>query len=415
MNTSKENLALIKRGTVEILPEKELLLKLEKSKKTKRPLVVKAGFDPTAPDLHLGHLVLLRKMKQWQDLGHDLYFLIGDFTAMIGDPSGRSKTRKTLSKEDVEKNASSYKEQVFRILDPKKTKIVFNSKWTQDLSFAKVLDLTSHYSVARLLERDDFSKRYKNGQSISLIEFMYPIIQGYDSVVLKADIELGGNDQKFNLLVGRELQTSHGLEPQVIITLPLLVGLDGQRKMSKSYGNTIAFADTPYEIFAKTMSISDELMWEYFLLLTNILEEKIESMKQDPMKAKKLLGKQLVNDLYPSKKELGEEMCLLWEKEKQSHGKNEFVLPPSVLECHFSLEEAKKHSNLLVNFIVLSGIEKSKSAVRRLIQSGAIKLTKENQNSGIQSINNIEYTLEGPEKYILKLGKKKYLKINLGN
>ncbi|HPK44474.1 MAG TPA: tyrosine--tRNA ligase, partial [Spirochaetota bacterium] len=257
----KNDIELLKRGVEEIIPMDEFEKKIEHSEKENKPLIIKAGFDPTAPDIHLGHTVLLRKMRHFQKMGHTVIFLIGDFTAMIGDPSGKSQTRKRLTREEVLKNAETYKKQVFKILDPEKTIIDFNSRWCMPMTFADVLDLASRYNVARMLERDDFAKRYKEGIPISILEFLYPLIQGYDSVALKADIELGGTDQKFNLLVGRDLQREYGQEPQVILTLPLLVGLDGQQKMSKSLNNYIGIDEDPQQIFGKVMSISDELMF----------------------------------------------------------------------------------------------------------------------------------------------------------
>jgi tyrosyl-tRNA synthetase len=264
MADSGEALELIRRGTVEILLTDGLRKKLA----TGRPLRVKAGFDPTAPDLHLGHTVLINKLRQFQELGHQILFLIGDFTGMIGDPTGKSATRPPLSQDEIEANAATYRDQVFKILDPDSTEVVFNSSWMKELGAAGLVRLAAQHTVARMLERDDFSKRYQSGQSIAVHEFLYPLIQGYDSVALGADVELGGTDQKFNLLVGRQLQEAYGQEPQVVITLPILEGLDGTQKMSKSLGNYIAIADPPEEMFGKVMSISDELMWRYFELLS---------------------------------------------------------------------------------------------------------------------------------------------------
>jgi tyrosyl-tRNA synthetase len=264
VETVESSLALIRRGTEEILIEDALRKKLQSG----RPLRVKAGFDPTAPDLHLGHTVLINKLRQFQDLGHHVLFLIGDFTGMIGDPTGKSATRKPLSREDIAVNAATYQEQVFRILDPQRTEVVFNSQWMDGLGAAGLVQVAARHTVARMLERDDFSKRYRGGQSIAIHEFLYPLIQGYDSVALRADVELGGTDQKFNLLVGRQLQESYGQEPQVVITLPLLEGLDGVQKMSKSLGNYIGITDPPDDMFGKLMSVSDELMWRYFELLS---------------------------------------------------------------------------------------------------------------------------------------------------
>ncbi|MCK8517169.1 tyrosine--tRNA ligase [Methylonatrum kenyense] len=262
--TSHDLLAELRRGTDEILVEEELLERL----KLDRPLRIKAGFDPTAPDLHLGHTVLINKLRQFQDLGHEVYFLIGDFTGMIGDPTGKNVTRKPLTREAVAENARTYKEQVFRILDPAKTRVVFNSDWMGQFGAADLIQLASRHTVARMLERDDFHKRYAANQSIAIHEFLYPLIQGYDSVELKADVELGGTDQKFNLLVGRQLQHSYGQPPQVVMTVPILEGLDGVQKMSKSLGNYIGIQEPPDEMFGKVMSVSDDLMWRYFELLS---------------------------------------------------------------------------------------------------------------------------------------------------
>ena len=264
MTQAAEQLAELVRGADEVLPEDGLAEKLKQD----RPLVVKAGFDPTAPDLHVGHTVLINKMRQFQVLGHDVVFLIGDFTGMIGDPSGKNATRPPLSSEEIAANAETYASQIFKILDPDKTRIDFNSRWMNEMGAAGVIKLAARHTVARMLERDDFSKRYKSGQPISIHEFLYPLVQGYDSVALKADVELGGTDQKFNLLVGRQLQQDYGQEPQVVITTPLLEGLDGVQKMSKSLDNYIGITDAPGEMFGKVMSISDELMWRYFELLS---------------------------------------------------------------------------------------------------------------------------------------------------
>jgi tyrosyl-tRNA synthetase len=275
--TIDETLAIIQRGADEILPLEELKKKLEKNK----PLRVKLGMDPTAPDLHLGHTVVINKMKQLQDLGHEIIFLIGDFTGMIGDPTGKNVTRKPLTKADVLENAKSYEDQVFKILDKDKTRIAFNSEWMGKMSSAEMISLASKQTVARMLERDDFSKRYKGGQAISIHEFLYPLVQGYDSVALRADIELGGSDQKFNLLVGRELQKQADMEPQVILTMPILEGLDGVQKMSKSLGNYIGIDEDPDSMFGKIMSISDDLMWRYLELLSFESLETIESWKKE--------------------------------------------------------------------------------------------------------------------------------------
>jgi tyrosyl-tRNA synthetase len=287
----EEQLRIIERGTEEIISEAELISKLKRSKREGRPLMIKAGFDPTAPDLHLGHCVLLRKLRQFQNLGHTVLFLIGDFTAMIGDPSGRSETRPPLTKEEVVENAGTYERQVFRILDREKTKVMFNSSWLGMMSGEEMLRLSALETVARMLERDDFSKRYKSGVSISINEFMYPLIQAYDSVNMRSDVEFGGTDQKFNILLGRSVQKHYEMEPQVAILLPILEGLDGVKKMSKSLNNYIAVEDTPVDMYGKIMSIPDELMWRYYELLTDRLEKEIEALKKGhPMDAKKTLA-----------------------------------------------------------------------------------------------------------------------------
>lgn len=276
METIESSLALIRRGTEEILLEEPLRKKLERG----QPLRVKAGFDPTAPDLHLGHTVLINKLRQFQELGHHILFLIGDFTGMIGDPTGKSVTRKPLSREEIEANAATYQDQVFHILDPERTEVVFNSHWMEPLGATGLIQLAARHTVARMLERDDFGKRYRGGQPIAVHEFLYPLIQGYDSVALRADVELGGTDQKFNLLVGRQLQESYGQEPQVVITLPILEGLDGVQKMSKSLGNYIGITDPPDDMFGKIMSVSDELMWRYLELLSTRPMSEIDSWRE---------------------------------------------------------------------------------------------------------------------------------------
>ncbi len=276
MLSAEEQLSELKRGVSEILLESELLTKLKRGK----PLKIKAGFDPTAPDLHLGHTVLINKMRRFQDFGHDVIFLIGDFTGLIGDPSGRNATRPPLTPEDVQANAKTYQDQIFKILDPAKTKVDFNSRWMSQLGSAGMIQLAAKSTVARMLERDDFSKRYKGGQPIAIHEFLYPLVQGYDSVALQADVELGGTDQKFNLLMGRQLQEAFGQEPQVVLTMPLLEGLDGVNKMSKSLGNYIGVNEDPDGMFGKLMSISDDLMWRYFDLLSFRPNAELASLRQ---------------------------------------------------------------------------------------------------------------------------------------
>ena len=301
----QQQLEYLRKGTVEIIREEELQQKLLDSRKSKRPLRIKAGFDPTAPDLHLGHTVLLRKLKHFQDLGHTVIFLIGDFTGMIGDPSGRSATRPVLTPEEVAANAETYKSQVFKILDPEKTRVEFNSKWLAQLSSADLTRPCSHYTVARLLERDDFSNRYKKGVPISIHELLYPLFQGYDSVALEADAELGGTDQKFNLLVGRDLQREYGQASQIVMTMPILEGTDGVQKMSKSLGNFIGLTEPPAEMFGKVMSISDEMMYRYYELLTDLSLTEITAMRQKadsgnvhPMELKIDLARRIVSDFH---------------------------------------------------------------------------------------------------------------------
>jgi tyrosyl-tRNA synthetase len=295
-----EQLTYIKKGSAEIVKEPELREKLEKSRASGKPLRVKAGFDPTAPDLHLGHTVLLRKLKHFQDLGHTVIFLIGDFTGMIGDPTGRSATRPPLSSEELMKNAKTYMEQVFKILSPRTTEVRFNNEWFEKMKPAEWIKLAAKTTVSQMLEREDFHKRFRDEKPIALHELLYPLAQGYDSVMLKADVELGGTDQKFNLLIGRELQRAYGQESQVVLTMPILEGLDGVQKMSKSYGNAIGIKEAPLEIYGKLMSISDEMMWRYYELLTDVQVAEIERMKREahPMQAKKDLAARIVRDFH---------------------------------------------------------------------------------------------------------------------
>src|SRR5437868_2397187 len=296
----EEQLEYIRKGAVEIIRDEEMVAKLKKAQKIGKPLRVKAGFDPTAPDIHLGHTVLIRKMKHFQDLGHTAIFLIGDFTGLIGDPSGRSATRKQLTKEEVLANAETYKQQIFKILNAETTVIDFNSRWMSTLGSEGFVRLASRYTVAQIIEREDFTNRMKNQQPIAMHELLYPLVQGYDSVALEADVELGGTDQKFNLLVGRELQRAYGQESQVVLTTPILEGLDGVQKMSKSLGNAIGIHEPPLEMYGKVMSISDEMMWRYYELLTDVQVAEISKMKQEvhPMAAKKELARQIVADFH---------------------------------------------------------------------------------------------------------------------
>jgi tyrosyl-tRNA synthetase len=317
-----EQLAYLKKGSAEIIRESELREKLEQSLKTGKPLIVKAGFDPTAPDLHLGHTVLIRKLKHFQDLGHTVVFLIGDFTGLIGDPTGRSATRKPLTREEIDQNAETYKAQVFKILDPEKTVIDFNSRWFSKFTAEDFIRLAAKYTVSQILERDDFHKRFHDEKPIAIHELLYPLAQGYDSVALNADVELGGTDQKFNLLVGRELQRSYGQPSQVVLTTPIIEGLDGVQKMSKSLGNAIGIAEAPQEMYGKLMSISDVLMWRYYEFLTDMSLPEIDALKHQcatgeahPMKVKQDLAKRIVTDFHSS--EAAEQAAENWAKQFQ--------------------------------------------------------------------------------------------------
>ncbi|MGA7826314.1 MAG: tyrosine--tRNA ligase [Geobacteraceae bacterium] len=396
-----EQLEIISRGAVEILLEKELVEKLEKSKKTGVPLRVKAGFDPTAPDLHFGHTVLLQKLRQFQQLGHEIYFLIGDFTGMIGDPTGKSETRKALTREDVLRNAETYKEQVFKVLDPEKTKVVFNSEWLSPLQASDLIALAAKYTVARMLERDDFQKRFAGQQPISIHEFLYPLIQGYDSVALKADIELGGTDQKFNLLVGRELQREWGQAPQTVITMPLLEGLDGINKMSKSLGNYIGINETPDDIFGKIMSISDELMVRYYELLSDLPLDKLQRLKDGlrdgsvhPMAAKKALGKELVGRYHGSvAATAAEENFVLRFRDNQVPED----MPEVALQCEAG-------TILLCKALAEAGLVKSNSEGRRSILQGGVKV-----NSDKVSDESCELC-KGNE-YVVQVGKRRFARL----
>src|SRR3989338_6097397 len=383
----KKQLEIIKRGTVEIISEKELVSKLEK----KRLLVIKAGFDPSAPDLHLGHTVLLRKLKHFQNLGHKVVFLIGDFTGMIGDPTGRSEIRKRLTESEVSENAKTYKEQVFKILDEKKTEVVFNSAWLNKMTLKDTLELMAHTTVSQVLARADFSERYKSGKDISLLEFMYPLLQAYDSVELKADIELGGTDQKFNLLMGRELQKDFGQESQVVIMTPLLVGLDGVNKMSKSLGNHIGINEKPEEMFGKIMSISDELMLQYYELLTD--ENLDEVRKLHPMEAKKNLAGEIVRQYHG--REARESALRDFENKFQKRD------PFTELKI-----EEKPFLPNLCDFLVQDKILPSKGEYRRLIEQGAIEV------NGAR-VKEADFKLEPSKEYCIKVGKKRFLKVIL--
>lgn len=398
MVTAKEALALIKRGSEEILLEEELLQRLE----TGKPLRVKAGFDPTAPDLHLGHTVLINKLRQFQQLGHEVIFLIGDFTGMIGDPSGKSATRKPLTREEVLENARTYQDQIFKILDPERTRVVFNSEWMGKLSAAELIQLAGRYTVARMLERDDFHKRYTNNQPIAIHEFLYPLIQGYDSVVLKADVELGGTDQKFNLLVGRELQKQMGKRPQVVLTMPLLEGTDGVQKMSKSLGNYIGIQEPPNEMFGKLMSISDELMWRYYDLLSFRSNEEIERLKREvaeganPRDAKLALAEEIVSRFHgPSAGPAARE---------------EFIarFQKGALPEDMSLVELQSGADGLpiANVLRDAGLTPSTSEALRMIRQGAVRIDGER-------IEATDLRLPADSDHVLQVGKRRFARVRI--
>ncbi|MFB3114925.1 MAG: tyrosine--tRNA ligase [Nitrospirales bacterium] len=398
-------LNLIRRGTVEIIQETELETRLTASLKEGRPLRIKAGFDPTAPDLHLGHTVLIQKLRHFQELGHEVIFLIGDFTGMIGDPTGVSETRNALTKDQVRANAKTYEQQIFKTLDPDKTRIEFNSRWMEKMGAEELVELCSHYSVARMLERDDFSKRYRDQKPISVHEFLYPLVQGYDSVALKADVELGGTDQKFNLLVGRDLQRAYGQTPQVVITMPLLEGTDGVRKMSKSFGNYIALEDQPGDMFGKVMSISDELMLRYYELLTSDNLEAVK--KQHPMEAKIALAQHIVSRYH------GVEGAQHGKEEfQQKFRKREFPDEPdaTVILKKADFADPATPSMGLVDLIMRTSLTPSKGETRRLITQGAVVINKERY----QDVNAVIELQDGND-YQMKIGKRKYalVKVNL--
>ncbi len=398
----EKQLEIIKEGCAEIIPEAELLQKLKK----KKQLRVKWGADPSAPDIHLGHTVVIRKLKAFQDLGHKVIFIIGDFTGMIGDPSGKSATRPALSREEVEKNARTYKEQVFKILDPKKTEIVYNSKWLSKLTLENIINLAAKYTVARMLERDDFIKRYTEQKPISIHEFLYPLIQGYDSVMVKADVEIGGTDQKFNLLVGRELQREFNEEPQVVMTMPLLEGLDGVQKMSKSLNNYIGVTDTPKDIFGKTMSIPDSLMMKYYALLTGLpkyetdkISEGLKNNILHPKDVKKRLAKILVSAFY------GNDQADKAEREFESVFK-EGGLPDNIPEVSVPPNVYEGDQVNIPKLLVSSGATISNSEGIRLIKQGGVFI------SGKPVLDTIwNGDIDGK---ILKVGKRKFYKIIKG-
>ncbi|MEZ2746749.1 tyrosine--tRNA ligase [Halopseudomonas bauzanensis] len=396
MKPVDEQLALIKRGADEILVEAELRTKLERG----TPLRVKAGFDPTAPDLHLGHTVLINKLRQFQELGHEVLFLIGDFTGMIGDPSGKNSTRPPLTREQVLANAETYKEQVFKILDPQRTQVVFNSEWMDKFSAAEMIQLAGKYTVARMLERDDFDKRYKGGQSIAIHEFLYPLIQGYDSVAMRADIELGGTDQKFNLLMGRELQRQYGQEPQITLTMPLLVGLDGEMKMSKSLGNYVGINDQPGVMYNKIVSMPDSLMWRYFELLSFRSMEEIDGLRADveaganPRDIKIKLAEELVARFH------GEEAAASAHRSAGNRLK-EGELPDDLPEVVLEADAGLPISAVLNR----AGMTKNAAAARDLLGAGSVKVDGE--------VVDRDFMFQVGSVHVCQAGKKKFARITV--
>lgn len=401
MKSAEEQFEYLKKGCVEIIQENELKQKLARSIKEKKPLKVKAGFDPTAPDIHLGHTVLLRKMKHYQDMGHSVVFLIGDFTGLIGDPSGRSSTRPPMTREEIHKNAETYKAQIFKILNHKKTIIDFNSRWLGKLTSFDIINLTAKYTVARILERDDFSKRLKTGQPISTHEILYPLMQAYDSVALEADVELGGTDQKFNLLVGREIQREFRQEPQVVMTMPLLEGLDGVEKMSKTLDNYVGITEPPGEIFGKIMSVSDPLMFRYYELLTDEPLSRIEHWRKEakkgqvnPKDLKAKLARTIVADFWGEKEaeKAAEEFERVFKKRELPSEMEEITVKPVEV--------------LLLDLMVEQNIFPSRGEAKRVIRQGGVYL----DGQRIEDIG-LKINMKKQSEVFLKVGKKKFYKI----
>ena len=400
MLSAKEQMEIIRKGAVEIISEEELVKKLEQSVATQKPLRIKAGFDPTAPDIHLGHTVLVQKLRDFQRLGHEVIFLIGDFTGMIGDPTGKSETRKTLTREEVMKNAETYQRQIFKILDREKTIVDFNSNWMSKLDAEGLIKLCAHQTVARMLERDDFSKRFANHLPISIHEFLYPLVQGYDSVMLRSDVELGGTDQKFNLLVGRDLQRDWGQAPQVVLTMPLLEGTDGVNKMSKSLGNYIGIDEEPDQMYGKIMSISDDLMLRYYNLLTDHPTSYIEGLKQkmadgvlNPRNVKKDLAAYIVKQYHGEQAAQGAE-----EHFEAVHQRKE--VPDEVPE--YTLASGSRI--WIVRILVDSNTVESSSQARRLIKQGSVTVDGEKVVD-----ENLELVID--REIVIKVGKRKFLKV----
>lgn len=401
MKSIEEQISLIERGAENLHSREELTKKLLKASETGVPLTIKAGFDPTAPDLHLGHTVLLQKMRHFQVLGHQVVFLIGDFTGLIGDPTGKSDTRPPLTREDIEQNAETYKEQVFKILDPTKTKVMFNSTWLGELSSYEMIRLASQLTVARMLERDDFKKRFESNRPISIHEFLYPLVQGYDSVAMEADVELGGTDQLFNLLMGRDLQRSRGQEPQVVLTMPLLEGLDGVNKMSKSLGNYIGISEPPDDIFGKVMSISDELMFRYYELLSDLSMDEVRTLQRDvqegivhPKEVKVRLGKEIVTRFHGE--EAAESAQRTFEQVFTRHEN-----PDDIPEKHLVVEEEEIW---VPKLLLEAGLVNSTSDGRRMIKQNAVSVN----GKKVQDMNG---NISTSEELLLKVGKRRFCRV----
>ena len=399
--TIDEQISHLKKGAVDLIREEDLRKKLENSRKTGKPLLIKYGADPTAPDIHLGHTVVIRKLKAFQELGHTVIFLIGDFTGMIGDPSGKSATRPMLTREEIAVNAETYKTQIFKILDEEKTVIRYNSEWFDKFGAADFIKLASHTTVKQILERDDFEKRLTEEKPIALHELLYPLVQGYDSVALNADVELGGTDQKFNLLVGRNLQREYNQEPQVVLTTPLLEGLDGVQKMSKSLGNYIGIADAPNEMFGKVMSVSDRLMWRYFELLTDLsageilaLKTKSESGEENPRNVKVNLAKFIIKDFHSSEaaQEAEEEFNRRFVKKE---------IPDDIEETSVVSQTYK-----LADLLLQTNLAASKGEARRLIEQGGVKIDGEKVSNA-----QAEIKLNGDKSFMIQVGKRKFLRV----
>ncbi|HUX08899.1 MAG TPA: tyrosine--tRNA ligase [Acidobacteriota bacterium] len=403
--TLEEQLDYLERGSVDLITRDDLKERLAEAKKEGRRLKVKVGFDPTAPDLHLGHTVILRKMRHFQDLGHDVVFLIGDFTGMIGDPSGRNKLRPPMSREELEANAETYKEQVFKILDPERTIVDFNSRWLGELGAEGFIKLAARYTVARMLERDDFENRYKSNVPIFMHEILYPLAQAYDSVALECDVEMGGTDQKFNLLVGRDIMREYDLKPQIVLTVPLLEGLDGLEKMSKSYGNYVGINEAPGEMFGKLMSISDEMMWRYYELLTDLAMDEIEGMRREaamgefnPMQAKIRLAKLIIGDYHgaAAAKEAEEAFSSTFSKRQVPDD-----IPETAIKAGVEL--------WLIQLLSDNGLVASKGEGRRLVRQGAVSIDGDKVSD-----EELRLILKAGDELVIKVGKRRWLKVTAG-